>query len=266
MDVSTGAWSEIVIEPIVEPRRMSTCVRDKDIIQSLEGVVDLGGLFFEETDHGSLRGKGGKCLAELSSGSQESTVMESVPNSFQASGDNELILREPDVNTVQVNEKVRKLKAFKEQIPVKEVTLELSDKNYLTKRDGTWHAHLKIHRMVQLNGQPAPEAAPPEHDGDINKAVLFERLLGSEVQPVKFSAPSSKTMLMKELHGDHQSISGFRRKSSLKNPIPASWSQYPFLASKPTSPTEKLVYYPFPQKKNPRISEAARKLGLYVTH
>ncbi|XP_044149723.1 uncharacterized protein C9orf152 homolog [Bufo gargarizans] len=182
------------------------------------------------------------------------------------SGDNELILREPDVNTVQVNERVRKLKAFKEQTPVKEVTLELSDKNYLTKRDGTWHAHLNIHRMVQLNGQPAPEATPPEHDGDINKAVLFERLLGSEVQPVNISAPIAKTMLMKELHGDHQSISGFRRKSSLKNPIPASWSQYPFLTSKPTSPTERLVYYPFPQKKNPRISEAARKLGLYVTH
>lgn len=180
------------------------------------------------------------------------------------SGDSGLILREPDVNTVQVNERVRKHKAFKDQIPVKEVTLELSDKHYQD-RNGTWHAHLNIHRMVQLNSQPAPERITPEHDKDINKTVLFERLLSSEYQPINIPAPSAKTMAKEELNGDHHSI-GFHRKSSLRNPIPASWSQYPFPTSKPTSPTEKVVYYPFPQKKNPRISEAARKLGLYVTH
>ncbi|KAG8573340.1 hypothetical protein GDO81_012364 [Engystomops pustulosus] len=176
------------------------------------------------------------------------------------SGDNDLILKEPDVNTVQVNAIVGKHKAFKEHLPVKEVTLELSNKNYLKDRNGTWHAHLNIHRMVQLNGEPAPVMNPPDHDRDINKAVLFERLLNSESHPINIPAPSTKQI------GDHHSISSFRRKSSLKNPIPSSWSQYPFPSSKPTSPTEKLVYYPFPQKKNPRISEAARKLGLYVTH
>ncbi|KAM3928824.1 uncharacterized protein C9orf152 homolog [Leptodactylus fuscus] len=182
------------------------------------------------------------------------------------SGDKDLILREPDVNTVQVNERVRKCTAFKDQIPVKEVSLELSDKNYLKERNGTWHAHLNIHRMVQLSSHPTPRANLPDHDKDINKTILFERLLNSQSQPIDVPAPSTKIMEMKELNGDHQCISIFRRKSSLKNPIPSSWSQYPFLNSKPTSPTEKLVYYPFPQKKNPRISEAARKLGLYVTH
>ncbi|XP_073533833.1 uncharacterized protein C9orf152 homolog [Phyllobates terribilis] len=175
------------------------------------------------------------------------------------SGDNELILREPDVNTVQINERVRKHKAFKDQIPVKEVTLELSDKNYLKGRNGTWHAHLNIHRMVQLSSRPALETSTPD------KTVLFDRLLSSG-EPVNFPAPSTTTVEMKGLNGDHYSVSSVRRKSSLKNPIPASWSQYPFPTSKPTSPTEKLLYYPFPQKKNPRISEAARKLGLYVTH
>ncbi|XP_075683468.1 uncharacterized protein C9orf152 homolog [Rhinoderma darwinii] len=182
------------------------------------------------------------------------------------SGENDLMLREPDVNTVQVNKRVRKHKAFKDQIPVKEVTLALSDKNYLEDRNGTWHAHLNIHRMVQLSSHPAPGTQTQGHERDINKTVLFERLLNSESQPINVPAPNTKIMEMKELDGDHHSSSNYHRKSSLKNPIPASWSQYPFPTSKPTSPTEKLVYYPFPQKKNPRISEAARKLGLYVTH
>ncbi|XP_073437643.1 uncharacterized protein C9orf152 homolog [Dendrobates tinctorius] len=172
-------------------------------------------------------------------------------------GDNELILREPDVNTVQVNERVRKQKAFTDHIPVKKVTLELSDKNYLKDKNGTWHAHLNIHRMVQLSSL---ETSTPD------KTVLFDRLLGSESVPINVPAHSAKTLEMTELNGDHHSVSSVRRKSSLKNPIPASWSQYSLPISKPTSPTEKLVYYPFPQKKNPRISEAARKLGLYVTH
>ncbi|KAM4028973.1 uncharacterized protein C9orf152 homolog [Anomaloglossus baeobatrachus] len=176
------------------------------------------------------------------------------------SGDNELILKEPDVNTVQVNERVRKHKAFKDQIPVKEVTLELSDKNYLKDRNGTWHAHLNIHRMVQLTSPPALQTSTPD------KSVLFDRLLSSESEPLNDPAPSTKILEMKELNGDHHSVSSVRRRSSLKNPIPASWSQYSFPTSKPASPTEKLLYYPFPQKKNPRISEAARKLGLYVTH
>ncbi|XP_056375609.1 uncharacterized protein C9orf152 homolog [Hyla sarda] len=180
-------------------------------------------------------------------------------------GDNELILREPDVNTVQVNQNAKKHKTFMDQLPFKEVTLELTGKNYLKDRNGPWHAHLNIHRMVQLNGQAAPETNTPELDRSINKTVLFERLLNSESQPTHVPVPNTETMERKDLNGDHHSIS-FRRKSSLKNPIPASWSQYPFPNSKPTSPTEKLVYYPFPQKKNPRISEAARKLGLYVTH
>ncbi|XP_077124783.1 uncharacterized protein C9orf152 homolog [Ranitomeya variabilis] len=175
-------------------------------------------------------------------------------------GDNELILREPDVNTVQVNERVRKHKAFKDQIPVKKVTLELSDKNYLKDKNGTWHAHLNIHRMVQLSSRPALETSTPD------KTVLFDRLLCSEREPINVPAPSAKTLATKELNGDQHSVSCVRRKSSLKNPIPASWSQCSLPTSRPSSPTEKLVYYPFPQKKNPRISEAARKLGLYVTH
>ncbi|KAG9476497.1 hypothetical protein GDO78_003182 [Eleutherodactylus coqui] len=180
----------------------------------------------------------------------------------RSSYDNELVLKEPGVNTIQVNKRTRKHEAFTDQIPAKEVTLELSDKNYPQDRNGTWHAHLNLHCIMHLYDQPASETNPSEHDGDINKNVLFERLLCSEHQPI--NVPEPNTVIM-EMNGDHQSIRSLHRKSSLKNPIPSSWNQPPFPNCKSAS-TEKLLYYPFPQKKNPRISEAARKLGLYVTH
>ncbi|XP_075068258.1 uncharacterized protein C9orf152 homolog [Mixophyes fleayi] len=181
-------------------------------------------------------------------------------------GKNELISGEPVLSTIPVNEKVRKLKAFKEKTPVKKVTLELLDKNYLKERNGTWHAHLNIHRMVQLDCQPALTKGTGEHEKEIDKSLLLDRLLSSESQPIKHPAHSTEAMETQELTEDKNSINSMYRKPSLRHPIPALWSQDHFPTSKPTSPTEKVFYYPFPQKKIPRISETARKLGLYVTH
>ncbi|XP_063777912.1 uncharacterized protein C9orf152 homolog [Pseudophryne corroboree] len=181
-------------------------------------------------------------------------------------GENEFISGEPFVNTVPVNKKVKKIKAFKEQTPVKEVTLELLDKSYLKERNGTWHAHLNIHRMVQLDCQRALKKGTGEQEKVIDKSLLFDRLLSSGSQPTKEPEHSTGDMGPSEGTEGNNSVSSTYRKSSLKQSAPALWSHYQFPSSKPTSPTEKVFYYPFPQKKNPRISETARKLGLYVTH
>ncbi|XP_068092023.1 uncharacterized protein C9orf152 homolog [Hyperolius riggenbachi] len=175
-------------------------------------------------------------------------------------GEKELITVESVMNTVPVNKRVQKQKAFKDQIPVKEVSLELLDKNYLKDRDGTWHAHLNIHRMVQMDYHCTPGDKTTDH---IDKSLLFTRLLSSEPQPRKDSDHSTD-MEGRRFSEDKSTPSSPYRKSSL--PFTTSWGHFQFPSSKPSSPTEKLLFYPFPQKKIPRISETARKLGLYVTH
>ncbi|KAM9307619.1 uncharacterized protein C9orf152 homolog [Gastrophryne carolinensis] len=183
-------------------------------------------------------------------------------------GENKLISGDPVVNTVPVNERVLKQKPFKEQLPVKEVTLELLDKNYLKDRYGTWHAHLNIHRMVQMDCQTlhnADDKTSPLHK-DIDKSILFTRLLSSEEQPKKNLEHITEEVETKGLNERRNSVNNLYRRSSLKHPVTTSWGHYQSPTSKASSPTEKLYFYPFPQKKNPRISETARRLGLYVTH
>ncbi|KAL7976467.1 hypothetical protein Chor_008416 [Crotalus horridus] len=53
--------------------------------------------------------------------------------------------------------------------------------------------------------------------------------------------------------------------NSTRTSVTSIWtySSLNISASKPVS--SKLSYYPFPQKKNPKVSEAAKKLGLYVS-
>nr|DBA25066.1 TPA: hypothetical protein GDO54_012639 [Pyxicephalus adspersus] len=181
-------------------------------------------------------------------------------------GENELISRDPILNTVPVNKKVPKPKPFKEQIPVKEVALELMDNNYIKARNGTWHAHLNIHRMVQTDCHCTFSEETAEHNKDIDKSLLFNRLLISEQQPSNNYKDITGERESSGLTEDNKSVHNLYRKSSLQHPMLTSWGHYQFPSSKPSSPTEKLFFYPFPQKKNPRISETARKLGLYVTH
>ncbi|KAG8443558.1 hypothetical protein GDO86_012098 [Hymenochirus boettgeri] len=177
--------------------------------------------------------------------------------------ENDLISGETIVNTVPVNEIVRKEKAFEDRMPIKDVMLEVPDKNYLKDSDGTWHAHLNIHRHVQLDCQIGIHYGT-EKEKEINfenkrqplsRMTSYEMLSTSEKGPNIHNAPTRSSSLESNPRGSAY------RNCSLQQSISASWASL-----KPPSPTQKLVYYPFPQKKNPRMSEAARRLGLYVTH
>ncbi|MEE6470199.1 hypothetical protein FKM82_008891 [Ascaphus truei] len=124
------------------------------------------------------------------------------------------------------------------------------DNNYLQDHNSPWHAHLNIHHMVQQDCSFALQNCKAEN----------EKLPTNDVgQDIKASKLSSST-------GDNNPISSLHRKSSLRHTIPASWTHHQYPSLKLTSPADKICYYPFPQKKSPRISETARKLGLYVTH
>ncbi|OCT75474.1 uncharacterized protein C9orf152 [Xenopus laevis] len=178
-------------------------------------------------------------------------------------GESELISGEPMLNTVAVNEVIRKQKSFEEQIPVKDVMLEVPDKSYLKESDGSWHAHLNIHRMVQLDCQFGIQ------NGSVNKvrAINFENKRPPFNRMVSCDTVSNNHKERRSLERNGRSSSvdsphgSSYSKCSLQHTVPASWASL-----KLSSPSDKLTYYPFPQKKNPRISETARKLGLYVTH
>ncbi|XP_053568920.1 uncharacterized protein C9orf152 homolog [Bombina bombina] len=184
------------------------------------------------------------------------------------SGNNELISGEPVVSTVPVNERVKKQKVFKEQVPVKDVALEVPDKNYLQDYSGPWHAHLNIHRMGQVDCHVALEGGKTEAEKERsfeNKKLSFNRMLSYEKLPINDTGLNIKERKL-SFTGEIHQVHSVYRKSSLNNTISPSWTHHQFPSSKPTSPTERVFYYPFPQKKSPRISETARKLGLYVGH
>ncbi|XP_053321982.1 uncharacterized protein C9orf152-like [Spea bombifrons] len=177
-------------------------------------------------------------------------------------GENELVSGEPLVNTVPVNGPIKKPKPFNEEMPAADVTLESQNKNYTTSGNESWHTHLNMHRMVQLEGHFALENGPKEKEKKMNfddKSVQFNRLLSFE----KFPSDKGLHNTERRSSGSSRENNDLYRKSSLKHPIPA---HYHFPALKGTSHGDKDFYYPFPQRKNPRISETARKLGLYVTH
>uniref|UniRef100_A0A803JVD4 Chromosome 6 C9orf152 homolog n=2 Tax=Xenopus tropicalis TaxID=8364 RepID=A0A803JVD4_XENTR len=177
-------------------------------------------------------------------------------------GKSELISGEPILNTVPVNEVIRKQKSFEEQMPVKDVMLEVLDKSYLKESDGSWHTHLNIHRMVQLDCQFGIQNGSGDKVKEMNfenKRPVFNRMVSCDTL-----CSNQKERRSLERNGRSSSVDsphGSSYKCSLQHAIPASWASL-----KLSSPTDKLTYYPFPQKKNPRISETARKLGLYVTH
>ncbi|XP_063306886.1 uncharacterized protein LOC134608159 [Pelobates fuscus] len=183
-------------------------------------------------------------------------------------GENELMSGEQFMNTVAVNKTIRKPNPFKEQIPVRDVTLEVQNKNYLNERNGSWHAHLNIHRMAQLDCHFNLEngTSEPEHNINIeNKRLRFCRLMSYE-EPSTEADILIKEKKQRSYSLESTPVNDFNRKASLKHTLPTTWAQHHLPSSKLTSTTDKVFYYPFPQKKTPRISETARKLGLYVTH
>ncbi|XP_029444283.1 uncharacterized protein C9orf152 homolog [Rhinatrema bivittatum] len=189
-------------------------------------------------------------------------------------GNNNPIPRESLVNTIALNKRSQKLKAFNAHIPVRRVTLDVSGNCSPQDRDAPWHTHLDIHRLVQVDYQNMPNDAKP----DMNTGVRFgnERLSYMEnvhmpydksavpsepSQEEKTELVDSSRLLNNSTEESQITFPRIKRKS-LKSITPIAWASHP--STKLISESNK--YYPFPQKKTPKISEAARRLGLYVTH
>ncbi|XP_074841218.1 uncharacterized protein C9orf152 homolog isoform X2 [Carettochelys insculpta] len=191
-------------------------------------------------------------------------------------GENQPVPGESMISAIVINKKMRKPKEFKEHIPVKKVTLELTY-NGNVQDSSPWRTHLGIHRLLQAGGQKAPSDLTHCKNEQIsfnnerltvkeNVTVPYEKpLTASEQSTISLNELGNSNMLNSPTEEKSNSISGICQKSTLKSVSSAIWTHPQVSHTRCIPISSKLSYYPFPQKKTPRISEAARSLGLYVS-
>ncbi|CAM5094551.1 unnamed protein product [Eretmochelys imbricata] len=191
-------------------------------------------------------------------------------------GENQPVPGESMVNGILINKKIRKPKEFKEHIPVRKVTLDLTS-NGNVQDSSPWRTHLGIHRLLQAECQKVPSDLAHWKNEQIsfdnerltvkeNVMLPYEKTLtASEHSTVSLDELGNSSMLNSPTEENSNSISGICQKPPLKSVSSAIWTHQQISSTKCTPISSKLSYYPFPRKKTPRISEAAKRLGLYVS-
>ncbi|XP_005150086.3 uncharacterized protein C9orf152 homolog [Melopsittacus undulatus] len=188
-------------------------------------------------------------------------------------GEHESVIPKSMVNTVIINKKVRS-KSFTEHVPVRKVRLEMTSSGN-TQDNSLWHTHLGIHRLVQAPYEGVIQDVSHCKNGPCNfdKQRLISQgnstLQSKELEGAnELSAPSqlgSSSMLNTFSKENGSSISSTCPKPSPKSATSAVWTHQHISPTKCMSACNKLNFYPFPNKKGPRVSEAAKRLGLYVS-
>ncbi|KAM6314841.1 uncharacterized protein C9orf152 homolog [Aegotheles albertisi] len=189
-------------------------------------------------------------------------------------GQHESVLPESMVNAVLINKKVGRSKSFTECFPVRKVRLETTSSSNV-QDNSPWRTHLGIHRLVQAPCQGATwdlshcKDRPCSFDNQrlISKgnSTLQPKELEGESELSAFSQLGSSGMFNSFGKENSSNISSTGQKSPLKSATSAVWTHQHISSTKCTPACNKLNFYPFPNKKGPRISEAARRLGLYVS-
>ncbi|KAM6141523.1 uncharacterized protein C9orf152 homolog [Phoenicopterus ruber ruber] len=189
-------------------------------------------------------------------------------------GECESVLPESMVNAVLINKKVRRSKSFTECVPVRKVRLETTSSGNV-QDNSLWRTHLGIHRTVQAPCQGVPwdlshcKNRPCSFDNQRliakgNGTLQHKELEGSS-ELSALSQLRSLSMLDSFSKENGSNISSTCQKPPLKSATSAVWTHQHISSTKCMPACNKLNFYPFPNKKGPRISEAARKLGLYVS-
>lgn len=157
---------------------------------------------------------------------------------------------------VPISQEVNNSKAFDEQMTVREIQFNLpgdldSDKT-------PWHAHLGMHRInhVQNRTKGTSEVRTDDSEYPWKPAPIETH---SESASSETVAGESPAILDVEFSGG-EAI----KESSRKFSAPAVLSrQLSAAVCQPSMAYQSTQYYPFPQRKCPRKSEAARRLGMY---
>lgn len=188
--------------------------------------------------------------------------------------EHEPILPESMVSAVLINKAVRRSKSFTEPAPVREVSLELGSSGS-AQDSSLWRAHLGIHRLAQT---PSPGVTwDPSQCKSRPYCFDNQRLIPKgngtlqhmELEGACALATCSQLGSSSTLNG-YSKENGSEIPSTCQKPPPKSatsavWTHQHIPSTKCTPACNKLNFYPFPSKKRPRISEAARKLGLYIS-
>ncbi|XP_047624084.1 uncharacterized protein C9orf152 homolog [Phacochoerus africanus] len=161
------------------------------------------------------------------------------------------------VGAVWINKERRHSLSLEEADSEPEGMLEEADRGSLWTPESPWHTHLEMYRLVQTFRQETshqvkhkdkfvgPEQRLPQ-EGDSG--------LSEDSQMIQQGIRMPEAAQPEDQVGDTQTEA---RGSSLN-----IGTQHP-LSIKNTHRSGKPAHYPFPRKKTPRISQAARNLGLY---
>ncbi|KAM6281906.1 uncharacterized protein C9orf152 homolog [Porphyrio hochstetteri] len=189
-------------------------------------------------------------------------------------GEHEPVLPESMVSAVLINKKIRRSKSFTACAPVRKVRLEMASSGNV-QDNSPWRTHLGMHRLAQTPCEgltwdlPYWKNRPHSFDNQRlisqgNDTLQPKELEGtSELSTV--SQLGSSSMLNSFSQENSSNISSTCQKPPLKSATSAVWTHPHISSIKCTPASDKLNFYPFPNKKGPRISEAARRLGLYVS-
>ncbi|KAJ7397713.1 hypothetical protein BTVI_132771 [Pitangus sulphuratus] len=189
-------------------------------------------------------------------------------------GEQESVLPESMVNAVLINKKVRRSKSYTGDVPVRKVTMKTTNGGNL-EDNLLWRIHLGTHRLGQAPGRGV--SWDPSHHKNRPWSFDNQRLipkgsntpqskeLGGESELSALSQLGSSSVLSSFSEQNGCNIASSCQKPPLKSATSALWTHQHISSTKCVPASNKLNFYPFPNKKGPRISEAARKLGLYVS-
>ncbi|XP_053840243.1 uncharacterized protein C9orf152 homolog [Vidua macroura] len=189
-------------------------------------------------------------------------------------GGHDSLLPESMINPVLINKKVKRSKSCRGDVPVRKVTLETMNGGD-SEDDLLWRVHLGSHRLGQALGQG--DSLDLSHCKGTPWSFDNQRLIskGNGTPQTKEPAGASELSELGQLGSSSVlnslskengcNISSSCQKPPLKSPTAALWAHQQISATKCMPACNKLNFYPFPNRKGPRISEAARRLGLYVS-
>ncbi|XP_004678013.1 PREDICTED: uncharacterized protein C9orf152 homolog [Condylura cristata] len=161
-------------------------------------------------------------------------------------GENTAAPTEAMVSSVWINERRRSL-GPEEAGPEAEGTAEEAGGGCLQVTESPWHQHLEMHRLVQI--------FPQESGHQAKHNMASEQRLPQEGDKGVFESGQMTqpgTQGACQVDSPQTEAVGTASKVSLCPPA----RRAPHRSGKP-------AHYPFPQRKAPRISQAARNLGLY---
>ncbi|XP_061096920.1 uncharacterized protein C9orf152-like [Conger conger] len=169
---------------------------------------------------------------------------------FKKAPNNEEICGKSLVNMIPVNQEVKYPKVFEENFPVREIKFNFVDD--LDSDKTPWRTHLGIHRMTSVTGNLLKTsdtmASTTTSNPSSNQDLTLESTESKEVDSIA----------SENLNGCQFLDSGGRSEqvTPASRNLSSSWSEC-------SLPSVSSHYYPFPQRKCPKKSEAARKLGMY---